>query len=84
QLRKREKQRQDLNKAIDAAIKREIEEAKRKADVANKKTPAPSNPNANAPKTTTGIRPDEPKAGVASTNNANRSYSVFESTPEGL
>ncbi|MBN8837261.1 MAG: peptidoglycan DD-metalloendopeptidase family protein [Sphingobacteriia bacterium] len=90
QLRKRDKQRQDLNKAIAAAIKREIDEANRKAkaaaEAAAKKTaPSSNNPTVNNnPKTSTGIRSDEPNAGVASMGNSNRSYNVFESTPEGL
>jgi septal ring factor EnvC (AmiA/AmiB activator) len=97
QLRKTERQRQILNEAIKAAIRREIAEAERrererlakaKAEAAKKpavtanNTPAPktnSTPANNTPKAS-----DEPITGVVSADrNEARTYSVFETTPEG-
>ncbi|MGC8751580.1 murein hydrolase activator EnvC family protein [Hydrotalea sp.] len=97
QLRKTERQRQILNEAIKAAIRREIAEAERrererlakaKADAAKKpsatanNTPLPKNNNTSA--TNTPKASDEPITGVVSADrNETRTYSVFESTPEG-
>ncbi|WP_288095270.1 peptidoglycan DD-metalloendopeptidase family protein [Hydrotalea sp.] len=97
QLRKTERQRKVLNEAIKAAIRREIAEAERKererlakakADAAKRSGGAVANTpslknntpaNNNAPKAN-----DEPITGVVSTDrNENRTYSVFETTPEG-
>jgi len=97
QLRKTERQRQILNEAIKAAIRREIAEAERrererlakaKAEAAKKpsatanNTPAPKTNNTSA--TNTPKASDEPITGVVSADrNESRTYSVFESTPEG-
>lgn len=97
QLRKTERQRKVLNEAIKAAIRREIAEAERKererlakakADAAKRSGGAVANTpslknntpaNNNAPKAN-----DEAITGVVSTDrNENRTYSVFETTPEG-
>lgn len=97
QLRKTERQRQILNEAIKAAIRREIAEAERrererlakaKAEAAKKpsatanNTPAPKSNN--TPATNTPKASDEPITGVISADrNESRTYSVFETTPEG-
>jgi septal ring factor EnvC (AmiA/AmiB activator) len=97
QLRKTERQRQILNEAIKAAIRREIAEAERrererlakaKAEAAKKpsatanNTPTPKSNN--TPATNTPKASDEPITGVVSADrNESRTYSVFESTPEG-
>ncbi len=89
QLKKREKERQQLNKALEAAIKRAQQEAiaKQKAlEEQRKKLPvnnaanetAKNNPTVKSPKT------NEPLTGmVTAKDNSSRDYSVFESTPEG-
>jgi len=91
QLRKREKQRQELNKAIAAAIRREIDEANRKekerlaklkADAEKAKT-SPTTKPAESPKTPSKT-PSETTTGVAGGNKSGRDYTVFESTEEGL
>ena len=101
-LKKREKQRQELNRAIDAAIKKEIMEAekreklarqkaaedKKRADAAAKAASDAAKKNAGntaAPATKPYTPPAEPTTKGVATNPANaRSYSPFESTPEGL
>jgi septal ring factor EnvC (AmiA/AmiB activator) len=84
-LRKTEKQRGDLNRAIDAAIKREIADAERKAKLAAANNPTVSN----APKTSNNNPSNRPSTsgssateGVA-TPHADKTLSIFESTPEG-
>jgi septal ring factor EnvC (AmiA/AmiB activator) len=87
QMKEREKQRQKVALAVSAAIRRELEEAKRRED-ANKKKLIEDQKKAQAkndvatnnskPKTNT----EEPVTGVT-TAAKDRSYSPFESTPEG-
>ncbi|MBS1627759.1 MAG: peptidoglycan DD-metalloendopeptidase family protein [Bacteroidetes bacterium] len=97
QLRKREKQRQELNRALAAAIRREIDEANRKekerlaklkADAAKNKSTAvapttkPSTETSN--KTTSNKNAIETTGGlVKSGGKENGDYTTFESTPEG-
>ena len=97
QLRKTERQRQILNEAIKAAIRREIAEAERrererlakaKAEAAKKPSATANNtPTPKTNSTTANNTPkasDEPITGVVSADrNESRTYSVFESTPEG-
>ncbi len=95
QLRKTERQRRVLNEAIKAAIRREIAEAERKererlakakAGAAKKNSTVTNTPSVknNTPATTTPKASDEPISGVVSTGrNEGRTYSVFETTPEG-
>ncbi len=91
QLRKREKQRQELNKAIAAAIRREIDEANRKekerlaklkADAANSKAPTTTKPTETSKPTIKNAT--EPTTGVAGGGKKDRDYTVFETTEEGL
>ena len=103
QLKKREHQRQDLKKALDAAIRRELEEAQRKAkereriaklkEIEDQKKALANNRSNNTgsvekPNTLT-TKPkaesNEPVTGVTKAGgNISRTYSLFESTPEGL
>ncbi|MBS1578885.1 MAG: peptidoglycan DD-metalloendopeptidase family protein [Bacteroidetes bacterium] len=94
QLRKREKQRQELNKALTAAIRREIDEANRKekeriaklkADAIKKNTAAtPSKPSTETPtKTDINKNPIETTGGVVKADKGSGDYTNFESTPEG-
>lgn len=81
QIRDKEKQRQKVQQAFQAIIRREIEEAK-KREAARIKAQEEKNktaPGAPAPK-----RPDnnEPVTGLTSINR-DRSYTPLESTPEG-
>ncbi len=100
QLKKREKQRQELNKAIDAAIRKEIAEAEKREKLARQKAAeekkrqdaAAKAQAANEPKKTTAngtatkpaTVPEPTSKGVVAANNNNRTYSSLESTPEGL
>jgi septal ring factor EnvC (AmiA/AmiB activator) len=97
QLRKTERQRQILNEAIKAAIRREIAEAERrererlakaKAEAAKKSSTTANNMPATKSNNTSATNipkaSDEPVTGVVSADrNEPRTYSVFESTPEG-
>lgn len=94
QLRKSERQRQQLNKAIEAAIRREIAEAERKERerIAKQKVleqqnrrlkPASDNIPKNNPATTKPNNSEPVTAMVSTEKNSNRTYNVFESTPEG-
>ncbi len=99
QIRKRETQRQNLKKALDAAIRRAMEDAQRKENeriskqkaldeqkrlaAQNNKTVEPEKNN------TTAVKPkplnNEPITGVTTVGgNTNRTYNLLESTPEGL
>lgn len=91
QLRRREKERQDLRRALDAAIKREIEDARRKereriarqAEAAKKA----ANNNATVEKDAVAAKPKNAEpvtGGIAARPKENREESAFESTPEGL
>ncbi|MEI6185157.1 MAG: peptidoglycan DD-metalloendopeptidase family protein, partial [Bacteroidota bacterium] len=100
QLKKREKQRQELNKAIDAAIRKEIAEAEKREKLARQKAAEekkrqdaaakaqaanePKKTPANGTATKPATVPEPTSKGVATTNNSNRTYSSLESTPEGL
>lgn len=98
QIKKRETQRQNLKRALDAAIRR-AEEAQRKENervskqklldeqkrlaALNNKTVEPEKNN------TASVKPkplnNEPITGVTTVGgNSNRTYNLFESTPEGL
>ena len=95
QLKKRERQRQDLSRAISAAIRREQEEYQRKEkeriakmNAAEKAAAAAESKNAvvAAPKNPTGskIKSNDPVSGVAGAGSgSSRPYSTFETTPEG-
>jgi murein hydrolase activator len=72
QMKEREKQRQKVNTAFNAVIRREMDDQKK----AQSKTDATAT--VSKPKSTT----DEPITGVATTAK-DRSYSPLESTPEG-
>jgi len=100
QIKKRETQRQNLKRALDAAIRREMEEAQRKEkeriskqklldeqkrlQAANNKTNAEPEKNNIA-----SVKPkplnNEPITGVVTVGgNSNRTYNLLESTPDGL
>jgi septal ring factor EnvC (AmiA/AmiB activator) len=93
QLKKRERQRQDLSRAVSAAIRREQEEIQRKEkeriaklNAANKAAEAAENKVTNATKPAVANKPklnNEPVTGVASAGSGTRPYSTFETTPEG-
>ncbi len=85
ELKKREKARQQLNLALEAAFKKAQKEAEDNARLAkrNDSRTAPSmtpNTSAKSPKN------NEPVSGMVTANDnpAGRVYNVFESTPEGL
>ena len=97
QQRKKEKQRQELKRALDAAIRREIEAAQRKERLARQRAleeqkrqqaAALAKPRAEStlsapPRTRSSTT--APITGVTRSNpSSNRSYSSLESTPEGL
>ncbi|OIR07048.1 murein hydrolase activator EnvC precursor [mine drainage metagenome] len=100
QIRKRETQRQNLKRALDAAIRREMEEAQRKEkeriskqklldeqkrlQAGNNKTNTEPDKNSIA-----SVKPrplnNEPITGVVTVGgNSNRTYNLLESTPDGL
>ena len=100
QIKKRENQRQNLKRALDAAIRREMEDAMRKekeriakqkaldeqkkANALNNKTQPENTEKNNAPARTKPAD-NEPITGVTTAGgNANRSYNALESTPDGL
>lgn len=94
QLRKREKQRQDLNKALAAVLRREIEEANRKEKERLAKLKADADKNKNTTTTTTkpATTPNKPPTnksplettgGVVKADKGSGDYTNFESTPEG-
>ena len=100
QLKKREKQRQELNKTIDVAIRKEIAEAEKREKLARQKAAEEKKRQDAAAKAqaanevkknpTTGTTtkpvpvPEPTSKGVVAANNNNRTYSSLESTPEGL
>jgi septal ring factor EnvC (AmiA/AmiB activator) len=95
QQRKKERQRQELKRALDAAIRREIEEAQRKEKLARQRAleeqkrqqaAAARARTEGAAGSTTVAKPkiNEPLTGVTRSGTSNRSYSSLESTPEGL
>ncbi len=97
QQRKKEKQRQELKRALDAAIRREIEAAQRKEKLARQRAleeqrrqqaAAMAKPGAESTLSVSPsrsrARSNEPITGVTRSGASNRSYSSLESTPEGL
>lgn len=96
QQRKKEKQRQELKRALDAAIRREIEAAQRKEKLARQRAleeqkrqqaAALAKPRAESTASAPSkSRPtnNEPLTGMTKSGSSNRSYSSLESTPEGL
>jgi septal ring factor EnvC (AmiA/AmiB activator) len=96
QQKRKERQRQELKRALDAAIRREIEEAQRKERLARQRaleeqkrqqaaaTTRSRTEGAGGSTTVTKPRTNEPLTGVTKSAVSNRSYSSLESTPEGL
>ncbi len=90
QIREKEKQRQKVQQAFNAIIRREIEDAKKKeaarlkalSDQKKGNTDNINKSNNTVSKPTRGLS-NEPITGVASSN-SNRAYTPLESTPEGL
>ena len=88
QMKEREKQRQKVNTAFNAVIRREMEDARRKDEARKKqlddqrKAQAKADATANNPKPKNNA--DEPITGVTTTTkDKDRSYSPLETTPEG-
>ncbi len=91
QIREKEKQRQKVQQAFNAIIRREIEDAKKKEAArlkaledqkkGNADNTAKSNNTASKP--SRNLSNNEPITGVASSN-TKRAYTPLESTPEGL
>jgi septal ring factor EnvC (AmiA/AmiB activator) len=89
QIKEREKQRQKVLLAVNAVIRREIEDAKRRDEakrlkaIEDQKKAAASNSNNSTSKPARKATDNEPATGMTSVAK-NRSYSPLESTPEGM
>jgi septal ring factor EnvC (AmiA/AmiB activator) len=82
QIREKEKQRQKVQQAFNAIIRRQIDEAKKREAAARAKAAEDGtvkNPVAGATKP----KSNEPVAGVATAPRGERAYTPLESTPEG-
>lgn len=91
EIRNREKQRQQLQAALTAIIKREIDEAKKReaAALAKKKAEEAKNASATTANSSNNtinstVKPTEVSTGTVSIASSERTYSPFESTEEGL